>query len=788
MDEGIRRLARTIPLFFVDTPVTGWGMNVLGAQPSHPGGIMRISLRLTVPATTLTALLLCGTAYAHSERPFADFGPRPGALPNINRHNPTTLVVCKPSSRPTLAQHADIHSRLPAAQAEETAWHRNAKLFRKCRYEHIQAAVDAAGNDTTILVMPGVYREEPSRAQPTSPSGDNLDGTYSYAWHLAHPNDANLIGIIGKTNITLEGTGATPRDVLIDAGFVKDVGVRADRADGVIVRNLWERDANEHGIYVVESDGYIFDRTIGSYNHEYQLFSFASDHGLYTDCEAEGGSDSGIYIGGHPDTHLQNRFSATIQRCKMHDNALGFSGTQGNSVRIVDSDAYNNAIGISFDSEVDHPNFPQSYSVVENCRIHDNNYDVYAAGVDTPVGGPGYSFFRYPVGTGIWFIGGEHNILRNNYIYNNGRFGVVFAGNPFETHPILGAAAVRYDEVDGNFFGIAPDSSPGPNLTAFPPGGAYPPGGSDLFWDETGGFDCADAQNPASPSVKFDPSPYPSCPNPNPGPGLPAGDKLFLFLSCLIIESPPASGNFVTADTFYPCPWGHANLSGYYNRDQRECGNSIVDLGEDCDGGYGGGAAGETCQSLGLGPDASGPLACNADCSYNTGGCTAPVCGRVRQVSVGVVDGAGSGDDRLAITLKGLDGTGRTFDPATEGIDITFRDDTRLTDAGVTTSALYYQGRVAGGSNWSSTPTRRLYFDRAAATDGVVVVDLKAPSGFGSTFNAAVKVRNASVPAGTLAARTGTVVVRIGDDCWTSTAPCATHRNAMGCSKRPPLP
>src|SRR5262245_47459121 len=461
--------------------------------------------RPAVPAAALAILLSCGPALAHRERFFPDFGPMAGTVPDLNRKNPTTLVVCKPSSKPTKAEHLAIHAGLPATQAQETAWHRNAKLYRKCRYEHIQAAVNAAGDNTTILVLPGIYREEPSRAQPTSTSGDNPDGTYSYAWHLAHPNDANLIGIIGKKNITLEGTGADPHDVLVDVGFTKDVGIRADRADGIIVRNLWERDANEHGIYFVETSGYVFDRTVGSYNHEYELFSFASDHGLYTDCEAEGGRDSGIYVGGDPDTHMLNRFAATIQRCKMHDNALGFSGTQGSSVDMVDNDVYDNAIGLSFDSEVDHPNFPERYSVIEGNRIYHNNLDVYAAGASTPAGGPGYDFFRYPVGTGIWIIGGDHNIIRTNYIYDNRRLGIVSFFNPFENHPVLGIATPRFNEVTQNFFGVDPMNNPKPNLYAFPPGGIYPPGGSDVFWDGNGEGNCVDGQAPGSGPFILDP-------------------------------------------------------------------------------------------------------------------------------------------------------------------------------------------------------------------------------------------------------------------------------------------
>src|SRR5262249_27020832 len=145
------------------------------------------------------------------------------------------------------------------------------------------------------------------------------------------------------------GTGANPRDVVVDAGFVKDVGVRCDRCNGFIVRNLWEKDANEHGIYVVDTDGYIFDHAVGSYNKAYELFSFASDHGLYTDCEAIGGGDSGVYIGGDPTT--PGRYAAELRTTKMHHNALGFSGTQGSSIWMHDNEAYDNAIAISFDSE-----------------------------------------------------------------------------------------------------------------------------------------------------------------------------------------------------------------------------------------------------------------------------------------------------------------------------------------------------------------------------------------------------------------------------------------------------
>src|SRR5581483_6966017 len=378
-------------------------------------------------------------ATAHKERPIVS-PVRPGSVPDPNRKNLHTVVVCKAASKPTRAEHKDILYRkktssgaaLAQAQAEDAVWRKNSRLFKQCRFEHIQEAVDASGDNTDILVLPGVYREEPSRAAPTTTSGDLQDGSYSFEYQAAHPNDQNLIGIIGKKNITLEGTGLTPADVLIDNGFVKDVGVRCDRCEGFIVRNLKQQDANEHGIYVVDSDGYIFDRAVGAYNKEYSLFSFASDHGLYTDCDAYGGGDSGLYIGGQPDTHALGRFAAEVRTTKMHHSALGFSGTQGSSIWMHDNDVYDNAIGLSFDSENDHPNFPERFSLIENNLLHDNIFDIYAPTSDVPARGPGYDFFRYPVGTAMWIIGGDDNIIRNNVIWNNSRFGIILARNPQE--------------------------------------------------------------------------------------------------------------------------------------------------------------------------------------------------------------------------------------------------------------------------------------------------------------------------------------------------------------------
>ncbi|MGH7895949.1 MAG: right-handed parallel beta-helix repeat-containing protein [Candidatus Binatia bacterium] len=721
----------------------------------------------------LVAVVLgAGVASAHKERPIAS-PVRPGPVPALGRKAVRTLVVCKASSKPTQAQLAAIRQDLPTAtgaafalaKAKLVAWKRNAKLVRKCRYEHIQAAVNDATDDTCIKVLPGVYREEPSRSAPTTGSGDLPDGSYSYDYHVAHPNDANLIAILGKKNITLEGTGADPRDVLIDGGFVKDVPLRADRADGIIIRNLWARDGNEHCIYVVETDGYVFDRTVGSFCKEYALFSFASDNGLYQDCEAEGGGDSGIYIGGDPDTSGVGRFAAEVRRCKMHHNALGFSGTQGTSIWMHDNDVYDNAIGLSFDSENDHPNFPERKSLIEGNLLHDNNFEIYDATSDVPPGGPAYNFFRYPVGTGMWIVGGDDNTIRGNYIYNNKRFGTVLASNPLEV-PL--PANINGNQTYGNFVGIDATGAPAPNHTAFPPGGDFAEGGTDFFWDGSGNDNCWGLQDPSSGPVTHGPATAPGpCPSANMGGAFGRIEALALLLSCSLAPDPMNPGQFVTADQIYPCPFGHANLAPYQSRDEAECGNGSVDVGEECDAGYGGGpSAAETCRTLGRGP---GALLCNARCDFDTSDCAAGTCGRYANATVRLRRlGAPSGDDRVSVKLTAVEFTGTTFDPAADGLAITVRNG----------SGLLYQGDIPAASpNWSTpTPGAWVYKDVSQANDGIETVEVRA-NGLVSA-----KIRRASIT-GAIGSDTVSVTVRVGDDCWSGEESCASSGTALKCRK-----
>jgi len=466
-------------------------------------------------------------ALAHLERDIAS-PPRTGAVPDESRVLPNEVVVCKPEVVPPL--------RRVRAGAGAAVSRRIAQVLRhKCKYEHIQDAVNAAGDDTTIKVLPGVYREEPSRGFPETSRGDLPNGAYSYEFQVAHPHDQNLIAIFARKNLTLEGVGGDADDVVIDAGFVKDVGVRCDRCEGFIIRNLTVRDANEHGIYVLDSDGYVFDRTIGAYSLEYQLFSFASDHGLYHGCEALGGGDSGIYVGAAPNT--PGRMNTVVRNCKSHHNVLGYSGTNSNYVMLTQNDFYDNAIGISFDSEREgHANFPQNHSMIVDNDIHDNNFDIYAATSDVPPIGLFVDFFHIPVGTGIIHNISHDNLIAQNRIWGHNRFGVFL---------------VQVDTAQGESGGgvMTVDNRMGVDA-----GGA--PNGVDFWWDGFGDDNCWQNNGTAVTSA---PQSLPSCGAPNHGTG--DDENLQVLIDCLIDD--PKTGQ-----TAGDCPFGTRNHAPKLNRDQ----------------------------------------------------------------------------------------------------------------------------------------------------------------------------------------------------------------------------
>jgi hypothetical protein len=540
------------------------------------------------------------------------------------------------------------------SQAEaDQLWNFNAQLLARCEYGEIQPAVTDSGNNDRVVVMPGLYTEPTSRSRPTNdPTCDQYEevndrpgdgagglqtGANTYAYVYFCPNDQNLIAVLGRAprhdllpptpledrhgipdlgpcircNLQLEGAGVSANDVVVEAGDPnagngqdpdpendnKDVGIRADRADGFVLRNVTVRHVREHGIYPHEVDGYVLERFKVHYAHEYGTLQFTSDHGLVQDCETNGSGDAGIYPGSAPDTGEEvdephagppdvERLNTEIRRCDMHHNSAGYSGTAANAVWLHHNDFYDNALGFTTDvfTAAGHPGFPQDSDLLENNEFYDNNFNPYLAECDGPY--PTQKLdptcsdidptIPVPVGTGAWVAGGNNNEFRNNHFWDNWRRGIMIfsvpdafvcgdndlAGGNSQHGCSQDQISTSYrNEVHGNVMGRTPAGAPDRNGLDFwydqfpgtePPASGSWPGNGNCWYGNVGpdGTRGSLTSDPPLPPAEIGPSLPQTLPHDcatSEGTGSPPSESE--LLNCF------AEFDGDTPDTGVPCPW-----------------------------------------------------------------------------------------------------------------------------------------------------------------------------------------------------------------------------------------
>jgi hypothetical protein len=494
--------------------------------------------RIAVAAACLAGgvpLAFSAAAPAHPERPayfpVHEEGKRP-----VYRSNGPKLVVCKEDSKARIAKLPDRKMRA-----------KNRRLLKQCRFRHIQAAVDAAKSGYRILILPGVYREEPTRDKPEPDprckdmytSGDQPDAlslggliskrpskvpNYEYQYYC--PNAQNLIAIIGddpkdadrkcdhRCNLQIEGM-ARRQDVLIDGSRKKLNVIRGDRADGLYLRNFTVQYSDFNNIYALETNGFVFSNIESRYSREYGLLTFVSDNGLYHNIDAHGSGDSGVYPGAGPEGHCK-WYGIEIRYVDSHHNNLGYSGTAGNGVWVHHSKFRNNGTGIATDSFVPgHPGMPQDCAKWEDNEIYSNNmhelftkeHQKYCRETPWEKRDPTKvcSTFQNPTGTGLLIAGGNSNVFRRNRVYDNDRYGVMLLHVPAtargEDDPNAAQDTSHENQFVANLMSVGPDGKRSPN-------------GVDFWWSEQGKGNCwAENIGPKGPGdVTGDPSALPGCP------------------------------------------------------------------------------------------------------------------------------------------------------------------------------------------------------------------------------------------------------------------------------------
>jgi hypothetical protein len=336
-------------------------------------------------AALLLALSLPALAAAHPERLTSFTFPVKGKVPVYRTSGPSN-VVCKGNSGALLRKTF-------AAKKRRRALAQRLAILKRCRFHDIQAAIDKAKSGYRILIMPGVYKETPSRKvpfgapgqppcandyvtveegygqapPPAGPRSNDLPQRANRNYAIKCPNSKNLIAVIGDTrpeenpkapstpicvqlcNLQIEGMGRLPKDVRIVGDRIKNDVIRIDRANGVFLRNFMVEQGAFNDVDLIEVDGFRVSHVIARWAQNYGILSFTATHGVYDHDVGYGNGDSGLYPG------------STMKGCATNGgidpNTYGLCDNPGGddprakcgppSVEIRNSLSYGNTLGYS---------------------------------------------------------------------------------------------------------------------------------------------------------------------------------------------------------------------------------------------------------------------------------------------------------------------------------------------------------------------------------------------------------------------------------------------------------
>ncbi len=484
-------------------------------------------------ALAAAGMLAAQTAFAHAERTSffpqdrVNANPHPARKLNAQgqpQRRPLLaaprLVVCKKAGDEGVAAGETSAARIAKIRSESLR-SVNQTLLGECKFEHLQAAVDAVSKrGTTIYVLPGIYLEQPSiraldeMAGASTPADKTFceavlargGGALSYEEQFRCRHIQNTVAIFGDPDFTddncgsdlegvcanpqtqacnpatsdcryydlqVEGTGEHNYDVIFEGDFITRPGdasdghfrylngIRADRADGIYLRNFTTQIYEFNAVYVEETDGFVLDKLLTRFVDEYGFLTFASDHGLYNESGGYGAADSVLYPGSgadiykdaqHSNADLRARQGTEVRNSFSTHAAAGYSGTAGNSPWVHDNVFRKNQMGMVTESIFGgHPGMPQDHGLYENNLIYANNKnyfnyvaedgvcitqtprdrgvvppewrqldamppEVQEAILDRMVLCPGIPF---PSGVGFLIGGGNYDVIQGNTVFDN---------------------------------------------------------------------------------------------------------------------------------------------------------------------------------------------------------------------------------------------------------------------------------------------------------------------------------------------------------------------------------
>ena len=359
----------------------------------------------------------------------------------------------------------------------------NEKLLAKCKTNSDpDGGQRARGNNDRVVIMPGLLHraavaqvpdQRPEVPRPAAAERRAVERRRCPTpTRSTCPNDQNLIALHGRAgsgpgrtrqpprwdrrgiptwarcircNVQIEGSGAKPDDVIIDAGAYpvgqrgpesrRGQGRRHPRRPRRRLRARQRQDARtrkEHNIYVLESDGYLLDRFKTYYAGEYGVLTFVSDHGVIAELRRRRPRRLGLVPrrrARRPARRPAKAPAPTTRRstaATCRHSASGYSGTAANGVWHAPQQLLRQHARLHHRRlhRLGPPGLPQDSDLVENNNFYSNNFNLYVAGSDVEPDRPGAG--RH----GAWIAGGNNNVVRHNHFWDNWRRGAMLFAVP----------------------------------------------------------------------------------------------------------------------------------------------------------------------------------------------------------------------------------------------------------------------------------------------------------------------------------------------------------------------
>ena len=285
----------------------------------------------------------------------------------------------------------------------------------------IQDAVDAAAPGDTILIEPGVYREQ-----------------------IIVETDDLVIRGLDRNDVILDG-----EDELFDGFLVV--------SDGVAIENLTVQHFRQSGVIFTGQVNYGADAAASGEpleryrvshvtainNGTYGVYAFAARDGLISDTYASGHPDSGFYVG------QCKPCDVVLDNVIAERNSIGYYGTNASGgVYVVNSVFRNNRLGLTPNSQDAERLAPQEGTVIAGNLVVDND-DPEAPAI--PEG-----FF----GGGIVIGGGIDNEVIRNRVEDHVVVGIALV--PLDAYQPLNNRIIG-NVIDGNGIDLVVDTNGSPN-------------------------------------------------------------------------------------------------------------------------------------------------------------------------------------------------------------------------------------------------------------------------------------------------------------------------------------